>query len=149
MKLTKIVLLKLWGYINMKYLSNYIGTMFGEYYKHKFELWLKEKRLRRAKELAMLMHEQHNGMRFWVLELDHKPGYYQVWSWPQIKAGIKCGTFSDRATLMDFLREAAWYTPVGTKLILEKRKERNIKHYILFGVVTAILITSLIISLLI
>ena len=109
----------------MRTISKLIHLIFGEYYKHKFNLWLKGRRLERAKKLAMKLHEQHNGMRYFVLEVDYKPGYFQVWSGQEIKAGQKTGIFSKRANIVDFLREAAWYTPSGTKLSVEKSKKER------------------------
>lgn len=132
----------------MKPLHKLIHVTLGEYYRHKFDLWQRSRRLRQAKELAMELHEQHNGMRFWVLENDTMPGHFQVWSWPQIKAGIRAGTFSKRANIMDFFREAAWYTPVGTKLILEKKKRKETDRTVMIISLVTLLLFLLAIGLL-
>jgi len=134
----------------MKTLLKFIHLILGEYYKHKFSLWLRQVRLNRAKDLAMRLHRQHNGRRFFVLEVDYKPGFYTVMNWQEIKAAQKGGAFSDRARQLDFLREAAYYTPAGTKLSVDKmesrRQEKN--SWILFALLILILSLLIVIAIL-
>ena len=134
----------------MKTLLKFIHLILGEYYKHKFNLWLRQIRLNRAKDLAMRLHRQHNGRRFFVLEVDYKPGFYTVMNWQEIKAAQKGGAFSDRARQLDFLREAAYYTPAGTRLSVEKmdskRQEKN--SWILFALLILILSLLIVIAIL-
>ena len=134
----------------MKTLLKFIHLILGEYYKHKFSLWLRQVRLNRAKDLAMRLHRQHNGRRFFVLEVDYKPGFYTVMNWQEIKAAQRGGSFSDRAKQFDFLREAAYYTPAGTRLSVEKmdskRQEKN--SWILFALLILILSLLIVIAIL-
>jgi hypothetical protein len=98
----------------------------------------------------MRLHRQHNGRRFFVLEVDYKPGFYTVMNWQEIKAAQKGGAFSDRARQLDFLREAAYYTPAGTKLSVDKmesrRQEKN--SWILFALLILILSLLIVIAIL-
>jgi len=80
------------------------------YYKHKREIARRKRRLTYAIDLAEEMHILNNGTRYFVLEVDFKPGHYIVRNMNEIKAMQKNGAFSKRANYTDFLREALYYT---------------------------------------
>lgn len=85
------------------------------YYMLQYKAWRQSIRLEQAINIAEKLHELNNGTRYFVLEVDYKPGYYQVRSWSEIKAEQKLGRFSTRANFIDFLREAKYYTRAGVR----------------------------------
>jgi hypothetical protein len=120
------------------------ASLFGEYWKHKAVLYFSNKRLAQAIDLADEMHEHNNGKRYFVLEIDYKPGYYQVMSWDEIKAWQKVGKFSSRAKQMDFFREAKYYTPAGVKFGYERmpKKMPEYQNVIIFSIIITLLIIA-------
>jgi hypothetical protein len=74
-------------------------------------LALRKFRLSRAIDIALRLHNQHNGRRYYVLEVDYKPGYFIVRTREEIKQMQVNGYFRKEAKFVDFLKEAAFVTP--------------------------------------
>jgi len=90
-------------------------------------LALRRFRLSRAIDIALKLHSQHNGRRYYVLEVDYMPGHFIVRTREEIKQMQVDGYFRKEATFMDFLKEAAFVTP-ARNIGVEGRNHLKIKR---------------------